>query len=331
VEVISHVRKQDFPAVARGMFGERDGEALARAAVPPASTTASGWADTFAMTAVGAFLKSLAPQSAAARLFTAAPFVPLDGRAQVSLPRNGTPFPPPVFVAEGAPLPMLQGAFDAETLGPPRKMAYAIGITGGLEQYSAEQATAVMQACMTEASACALDLAVFDTAPDTVRPAGILAGVTALTGTAGGGVAALAGDVRAILAAIADAGGGAKVWLFAHPGDAAALSILAPSFALPVVGTPAIAAGSLVGVEIGAFASGFGALPQIDLAKETTLHFEADAPAPIGTADTPSVVAAPTRSLWQTDALALRGILRAAWIMRAPMSAVVNEITWRTR
>ena len=44
-----------------------------------------------------------------------------------------------------------------------------------------------------------------------------------------------------------------------------------------------------------------------------TLHMEDTTPLPIGTVGTPNVIAAPTRSLWQTDTLGLRLTTEMSW------------------
>ncbi|HMF29441.1 MAG TPA: hypothetical protein VKE42_11750, partial [Candidatus Cybelea sp.] len=96
-----------------------------------------------------------------------------------------------------------------------------------------------------------------------------------------------------------------------------------------VIPTPALASNQLVAVEAGAIASGFSHLPQIDIATETTLHFEDTSPQQIGTTGSPNAVAAPTRSLWQTNQLALRCIVRCAWVVRAPgLVQTVTSATW---
>jgi hypothetical protein len=56
---------------------------------------------------------------------------------------------------------------------------------------------------------------------------------------------------------------------------------------------------------------------------------EGTTPLAIGTAGSLNVVAAPTRSLWQTDTIALRMILRASWVMRASGHVqVINDVVW---
>jgi hypothetical protein len=258
---------------------------------------------------------------ARARLFDAALQINLAGVAQVSLPRNNVPFPEPTLVLEGDPIPVRQGDFTSATLGPPKEIAAICGLTDELSALSAESAEAVIRAAMIEASAKALDAAGFSTAAASAsRPAGIFNGVTPITAATGGGQAALLADMKALVAAIVAAGGGANIWIFADPVALVAIGILAPGASIAgvtFVPTPVLADGTIVAVEIGAIASGFSALPDIDISREATLHFDT-APAQIGTVGSPNVVAATTPSLWQTASLALRLILRSAWVVRAP-------------
>jgi hypothetical protein len=309
--------------------GSRDLEIVARAASVPATLTT--WGATFATTAIGAFIKSLSPQSAAARLFDAALQVPLtNGIAQVNLPRNNVPFPEPQFVIEADPFAVRQGDFTSAVLGPPRKLGMIVGLTEDLRDHSAETAEAVLRAEMIAACARALDAAVFSTAAaSTARPAGILNGVTPITPTAGAGQAAMLGDLRALVGAIVTAGGGQNIFIFARPSELLAAVILGQGASIPgitFVPAPSLTAGQIVAVEAGAIASGFPTLPDIDISREALIHFDT-VPQPIGVA--PNIVASPTRSLWQTASLALRLILRVAWTVRAPgMVQVVNSATW---
>jgi hypothetical protein len=77
----------------------------------------------------------------------------------------------------------------------------------------------------------------------------------------------------------------------------------------------------LIAVDPQSFASGFDSVPEISSSRETTLHFEDANPANIGTVGTPNVVAAPVLSMLQTDTVALRCILKCAWILRVPNAA----------
>jgi hypothetical protein len=325
---VAHVAGDEtIDATIGRLWPRADAAAITRAAVAPASTT--GWGAGVAATTIGPFLRSLRPRSAAARLLDEAPRINMAGVTVVNLPRHATNFPEPSFTAEGEPIRAVQGDFTAAPLGPPKKMAFISGLTESLQELSAEDAVAVIRESMEDASARALDSAVFSTAAaSAVRPAGILAGLTPITATSGGGAPAMATDVKNLIGALADAGGGTSVMLFANPRQAVMIQLLAgASFNIEVVPTPALAAGTVVAVEVDAIASGFSGLPQVDVSKEATIHWENSAPLHIGSAG--PTVASPVRSGWQQNLLALRLILRCSWTIRTPGAVqVINSTTW---
>src|SRR5262249_45744109 len=72
----------------------------------------------------------------------------------------------------------------------------------------------------------------------------------------------------------------------------------------------------------------FGAEPEITASDAAVIHQETS-PSPIGTVGTPNLVAAPSRSLFQTDTIGIRLILRATWALRAPGAvAWIANTTW---
>jgi len=76
------------------------------------------------------------------------------------------------------------------------------------------------------------------------------------------------------------------------------------------------------------FATATGDVPRFAVSNEATLH-EDDAPGPISTVGTPNVVAAPIRSLFQTDSMAIRLSLYVTWVMRRTgMVASVSPVIW---
>lgn len=303
--------------------GERGAvETLTRATVSP-TMLGDGTGALAGGRPLAAFLASLAPQSAAARLFAMAVRVNMDGLAVVGLPQRATRFPDPTFVAEGAPIPAIQGSFGNVTLGPPRKLAAFAGVMGELSEYSAEDAETIIQVAIGEAAAHALDGAVFDSsAASDVRPAGLLHGVSpiaAATLDAGGGSHrdAMAKDMAALVGALADAGGGTNVMFVTNPRQAVTAEVqMGANAPFTVIPSPALAAGTIIAVEVGAIASGFAGLPEFEVSKEATIHYEDTAPLAIGTAGSPATVAAPVRSAFQTYSLVIRMLLRCAWAMR---------------
>jgi len=287
-------------------------QTVMRAAVAPMTTTSNG-VQALGNSAGIEFLRSLRPRSAAAQLFDLAVNLDVATNAQATIPRL-IGFPDPVFVGEGMPAPVGMGITSATVLGPVRKMMMLAGITSELANRSAPDAEALIRLVMTETAGHALDVAVLSSADATeIRPAGLLNGVTAITATTGGGTNALAKDTANLVGAIADAGGGTNVVFLMNPRQASAVTILANGFRYPIIDAPSLAAGTIVAVDAAALATGFNGVPAIDLSKEAVLHWEDAAPLPIASAGTPNTVAAPVRSAFQNDLIALRMILPCAW------------------
>jgi hypothetical protein len=69
--------------------------------------------------------------------------------------------------------------------------------------------------------------------------------------------------------------------------------------------------------------------PRTEVGAEAVLHAKDGTPLAIGTAGTPNTAAAPSLSLWRTDCLAARVILRVSWALRASGAvAQVSGVTW---
>jgi hypothetical protein len=182
----------------------------------------------------------------------------------------------------------------------------------------------VSRALIAESTGLALDLAMFGASSITNAPASIIAGVTPITPTAGGGLAALEGDMKALMAALSAANGGANPVLIMNPAQAATLSLLAsPRFDIPVLRSTSVPAGTVVLVEASSFVSAFGAVPDFEVGNQVVLHFEDTAPSD------PVMAGVPVRSTWSSELIALRMRLWASWAMRATGHAqVVTGATW---
>jgi hypothetical protein len=224
----------------------------------------------------------------------------------------------------------MQGTFDGVTVGPARKLAMIAALTAQLQEQSADTAELILRTAMDDAAAHALDAAVFSTAAgSTSRPAGLLNGVTARTATAGGGVAAVAGDAKKLVDAIGINGGGTDIAFYMNPGQAVALSIYAPGFAYPVIGAPVLAPGTVVAIDRRGIASGFSDLPDVTVSRDATVHFESATPTDISIPGSPPTVAGSVRSAFQSDLTILRLILPCAWTRLLPgMVQFVTGATW---
>ena len=303
---------------------------LLRGVTTPATIASATWAGAVAAEVPIDFVSSLAPESAAALLISAGVRLSLEGIYEVALPRrNGVPTGDGVlWTAEGVPLPVKGFTIATGLLGPVRKMGSIVAITRELAEHST--AEAVIQTLLQEDAAASLDASMFsNTAASASRPAGLLNGVTPITATSGGGATAMTADLLALVGAISDAGGGSPIFI-GSPKMALAASLVSNSNPDIVVWpSRALTGGTIIAIEPRAFASAFGPEPDITASTEPAFHMDDAAPAPIAVTGTPNTVSAPVRSMYQTDCVALKMILRAAWTMRAPgMVQYITGATW---
>jgi len=258
--------------------------------------------------------------------------VSLDGAGQITVPRRlVVAADAGAFVAEGEPLQVRQLNVTGGPSLTPFKFGVIVAFTNELARGAVQSFELIVKQMLGEASALALDAAIFsNTAASAVRPAGILNGVSALTPTAGGGENAVSKDIGNLVGALAAGGAGVDVVFVASPAQAAALKIWAgPKFDYPVLASAALAAGTVIAVEAGSFVSSFGPEPRFDTRDAAAIHMEDTTPQHIGTPGAPAYVAAPTRSLFQTDATSLRMILPCSWGLRAAGHvAWVSAVTW---
>jgi hypothetical protein len=85
-----------------------------------------------------------------------------------------------------------------------------------------------------------------------------------------------------------------------------------------VFASPALAPNDLIAIATNGLASAVDAMPEIETSKIATVHMEDTTPLPISSPGTPPTVAAPTRSLWQTDCVGIKIRFNADWALRDP-------------
>lgn len=314
----------------------RPGAVVNKAASAPAMTTVSGWAAELAQPAVldVGFLQLVAPQSVYSQL-SARPGsirVSLAGRGSVRVPTRAlTPTIGGSFVAEGAPIPIRQAGLNTVSITP-KKCAVCSVFTEEMFRYSVPNIQDVVTAIMSFDTAVAIDSVLLDSNPATaVRPAGLLNGISATTATAGGGLAAFAGDIRALTAAIEATGPLFNPCLIMSASSELMIDTLSMSATdnLPIISSPHVPAKQLILVDAANFASAEGDEPTIRTSKEGLLHMEDTTPLNIGTAGSPATIAAPAQSMFQTDCVALRLTQDASWIMtRAGRVAFISSVSW---
>ncbi|HMF28128.1 MAG TPA: hypothetical protein VKE42_05110, partial [Candidatus Cybelea sp.] len=229
------------------------------------------------------------------------------------------------WVTEGQPARVRAQRITAGPQLQPRKLIVLTSYSREMTESS--NIEAVSRALISEATALALDAAMFSSNAANGAPAGILNGISAQTPTTGGGLAALNGDMKLLMAALVAAGAGANPVLITSPIQAMTLKILAgPRFDLAVLPSSSVAAGTVIMVETTSFVSAFSPVPEFEASSHVALHFEDTSPTDI-TGGTPSP-AVPVRSAFQSDILALKMRLSASWAMRAPHVAYLTGATW---
>jgi hypothetical protein len=302
---------------------------LVRAATQPAFVSDPQWAALAASPAVPDFLASLGPVSAAAALIGAS--VQLDpGRGS-----GGQPLPGMVpqaaaagFVAEAAPIHVAAPVNSGATLRPGNKVA--VIMTLSRETLLTTAAEALIEDQLRQLAILALDAAMLGTgaAVEGERPAGLRHGATVIAPTPGGGDEAMQRDLEQLAAAVAPVAGSQIV--FVGSADLA-LKLALRRVELPyrVLTSAALPAGTIMAVAVNALVTAVDPVPEIETATEALLHMEDELPQHISTAGAPTAVAAPVRSLFQTDVVGLRLILGATWALRTPGAvATLSDATW---
>ena len=319
-----------------------------RAATAPATTTQTGWAAELAQTLFAAFMEVLYPKAVYPRLAAMGLSLNFGNAGKVSIPtRATTPTIAGSFVGEGLPIPVRQGLFTSQLLTP-KKMAVITTWTREIQEHSVPAIEGLLRDAVQEDTAISLDSVLLDANPATVvRPAGILNGVAGLTPTAGGGFNAIVGDIKQLTGALLTGTKGnvrKPAWLMNPQQTNSAGLIASPGAGVfpfrqevsegklsgwPIIDSGTVPLGTVIVIDAADFVAVGGDAPRFEISDQATLHFEDTAPADIGTAGTPPVVAAPVKSMWQTDSLALRLILPTNWtIRRAGVVAWVAGVTW---
>jgi hypothetical protein len=272
-------------------------------------------------------LPHLAPQSAALKLFAKGAKFDLAGKRTIAVPDIALP-PAPVFIAEGAPAPAVQFVLGKTLIGPARKILILSAVSRELEEASPEAATLVVARILGDAAAKGIDAIAFSTfAGDTTTPPGLLVGAVPITAAAAG-AEALTEDIANLTKAIADAFIDPSDFVFiAAPRQAMAMKIKpSPLFDSPVIMAAALPDKTLIAAAPAGIFSAYDGTPEIDASKEALVHSEDTTPLPL--VSSTGTVAAPQRSLFQTDVLSIRCRARAAWCAYPGAIQIVEGANW---
>ena len=318
-----------------------------KAASQVATSTLVGWAAELVQQFVVDFMQLLMVQSVFAPLSAAGLALSFGRNGKIVIPtRSRTPTIAGSFVGEGLPIPVRQGAFTSQTLTP-KKMAVITTWTREIDEHSVPAIQGLLRDAIQYDTGVALDAILLDANPATaIRPPGILNGVSGLTPTAGGGFAALVGDIKALTGALLTGTLGNvrnPRWLM-NPQQANSIGLVAAPGAgvfpfreeisqgrlsgWPVIVSGTVPAGTVIVIDAADFVS-VAEGPRFEISDQATLHMEDTTPTDISTTGTPAVVAFPAKSMFQTDSMALRLIMPMNWVIRRTGTvAWVAGVTW---
>jgi HK97 family phage major capsid protein/HK97 family phage prohead protease len=318
-----------------------------RSASAPAMTTVAGWAQELVQTTFAPLMPLLMPKGILTRLAPKGLSLSFGLTGKIIIPtRSRTPSLAGSFVGEGLAIPVRQGAFTSQTLTP-KKMAVITTWTKEMDEHSIPAIEGLLREAIQQDTTVAIDTVLIDANPaTTIRPAGLLNAVAATTATAGGGIAALVGDIVGLINAISTATYGNVrnlVWLV-NQTDMLRASLLSAAntgifpfrdeirggslATIPFIDSAVVPAKTMVLVDAADFVVVGGDAPRMEMSDQATLHMEDTSPTDL-VAGSPGVVATPQRSLFQTDSLALRMVLPLNWLQRrAGTVAWTQSVTW---
>ena len=224
-----------------------------KSVVNPAMTTTTGWAAELVQSDVQGFLDTLRTVSVAAELASRSQRLSFGGYDSITIPmRNplGATLSEPAWVGEAGAIPLTQFSFGSARISR-YKLAAITTFTKELAERSTPQIEGLLRDALTEAYAQVLDAALLSSAAAVagVRPAGLLAGVTGVPGTAGGGEAAVIADMKAAITAMTNARLGARPVLIINTANRLSLSLMMNPLGQRAFADE-IAAGRLLGVEV---------------------------------------------------------------------------------
>jgi hypothetical protein len=129
---------------------------------------------------------------------------------------------------------------------------------------------------------------------------------------------------------VAEVAGSSPIILIASPSRARRIQLRLCNVADPgfqVMGSAAVAADELIAVASNGLASALDPAPRIDASTQGVLNMDDASPAQIGAGGT--LASGATRSLFQTDTIALRLIFECSWALRTPAAlAWVEDVIW---
>ena len=346
-----HVTKDPFEKILRDGYGnDEKTNIVLRAAVNPAMTTVATWAAELVQTSNVDYLDRLIPNFVYPQLKAMGTNYSFGNSGVLKIPvRANTPTLAGAWVGEAAAKPVKRMSFSTVSLTP-TKLAVISTFSEEMATYGMPSIEGIIRQAMSDDTGVALDTYLIDNvaASAGIRPAGLLNGVTPITASAATpATAAMVADLKALVGAITALGGGGRgpIAILVNPAQALSLSFAqtttgdflfqdqaqaASKFGVRFIVSATVPAGRVIAVDAADFATASSNVPQFAVSTEATLHEEDTTPLALGSgAQGSGVLAVPMRSLFQTDAVAIRMSLYVSWAMRrAGMVQTIAAVTW---
>jgi len=341
--LLSHISGRPVESILEERYpGHEATAAVTRTAIAVATTTTSGWASQLVETAMADFLALLPPTSVYPVLRSMGvglTFGPNSGAIKIPFSSSTTALAGG-FVLEGDPIPVGRLTLDSITLTP-HKFGIIVPMTKEVMRYTNPALEAIVRSELLARTAIKLDSLLIDsTASSATRPAGLLNGVSAGSAYGGGDYQAFLADMKTLLSPFDTANAGRSLALLMNPAQARGVRMMAGPNAsgfgwanqfladFRVISSTSITAGTVIAVDAADFVTGTGDSPMFETSDQATIHME-DSPSAISATGTPNTVAAPVRSMFQTNSVALKMTMDVTWAMRrSGMVQYISSVTW---
>jgi hypothetical protein len=301
-------------------------DVVLRAASAPAMTSVAGWAQELAQKRVDDTLAAMGAASAAANVMGRCLVLDWNGAGSISAPGFVASAANSGFVQEGSPIPVRQLAATAALLSPAKLGTIAVLTREMLQSSNAER---LIGDALIYSSGLALDAVFFGSAAATAaQPAGIRNGIAALTASVStDAFAAFFEDMSTLLNAVGAVGGNGPFFLISSIGRLASASgrygsLKAEGTDATIIPLASPAVGNdIIAIAPKALVAALSADPVVETVNAGTLVMDT---APV----TPDTTQA-TKSVWQTDSLALKLRWPVTWALRNSAAVAWLTPVWK--
>jgi hypothetical protein len=308
--------------VRRDWPNDAGAELLVKAASSPAMTSTPSWAGVLTFSQHADLISLLAPGSAGAALLARCLQLQWpQGVNSLSVPSIDSGPTKTPWLQEGLPIGVQTFTTSLSAPLTPAKIATITVLSDEVLSYSTPSAEAMVRMALGESLGQAIDTALLSSVAATATtPSGIFYNVVPLTASSQSIPSeAQVEDISALVASVSAVSGANPVILLAAAKQATSLAMRYP--ALDVLSAPTLANGTVAAVASNGLVSISDSVPEFTVSTETSLHMDSSAQA-IGSA-------APAKTMFQVQCVAIRLKMRATWLVRDPRAiAIITGVAW---